>query len=505
MQSRKRSGCTAREENVAGIAGIIGKGATAEKVNGMLETVRHRGPGSTTVQAVPGGVVGIAEMRPSTSAASREVENGPPVVLLDGVLYNRRLDSSSGTAVLRELYKGQGTGCFPELDGSFACAVADGSQVIIARDGVGARPLVYGTGPDGTFYFASEAKALRAFVEEVQELPPARCFSSVTGLESFRPFSPPVPEFDGPEEAARVLRELVIQAVERAMSGGEVGGVSLSGGLDSSIVLAVARDLDPRIKAFSSTIKDHPGEDLAYARLMAREADVELYVYELTDEDIAEVIPTSIWHLESFDEDCVSGFVANYYTSRLASRFTDCVLVGEGADELFGGYFRELASISEPAEQERVARKLLEVAYNTALRRLDRAWTANSVEYRPPFLDAAVAAFSNKIPLDLKVYAAEHAAETPVEKWILREAFRDLLPAEIADRPKLRFARGVGVDSLMDRAVAGKVSQQEFASAPQAERGLRLNSPKELHFYKLFRECFPAGYEGLTVRWDPFK
>ena len=491
---------------MAGIVGIVGRDADHDKVNRMLEAVRHRGPRSCEVFDVAGGVVGIAEMAAAAPGGHRDSEaSSPTTVLLDGIVYNKTQPGMSDAAFVRELYRRSGAECFGQIDGSFSCAIIDGERTIIARDAVGARPMVYGVAGDGALHFASEAKALREDLDTVEELPPGSYFCSRTGLKEFTPYTPPVPDFDGPEEAVRVLRELVVRAVEKTMADGTVEGVALSGGLDSSIVLAVARELTPDLRAFSATIKDTPGEDLEYAQLMARAAGVPLEVYAMTAEDIAAVIPKAVWHLESFDEDCVSGFIANYYTSHLASQWTDRVLVGEGADELFGGYFRELTSISDAAERERVARKLLAVAYNTALRRLDRAWTANSVDYRAPFLDAAVVAYADKIPLDLKVYVSKQAPDTPVEKWILREAFREMLPREIAERPKLRFARGVGVDALMDRAVAGAASEEELASTPASALGLTFGSAKELHFYRLLREFFPAGYERLTARWDPFK
>ncbi len=483
---------------MSGIAGIIGNGAKIDKLGSMLEAICHRGPGRCKRTALVQGVVGSVEMGFFPPEPDGE-KNSAPVVLLDGSLYND--GSESDTSLVRGLYRRLGKKSFSNLDGSFACAIVDKDETILARDAVGARPVMYGTGPDKTFYFASEAKALREHLDEVHELMPGHIFSTVEGLQPFSPFASQVPDFDSPEEAARVLRELIIRAVEKAVSTGPIMGVSLSGGLDSSIILAVAREFNPDLKAFSATIKEHPGEDLEYARLMADRSGIKLYTYALDNEDIVLAIPKAVWHLESFDEDCVSGFIANYYTSRLASEYTDCVLVGEGADELFGGYFREFRDIAETDEKERVARKLVDIAYNTALRRLDRAWTANSVDYRAPFLDPAVVAFSEKIPLDLKVYIGER----PVEKWILREAFRDMLPGEIADRPKLRFARGVGVDSLMDQAIAGKVSSGDFEACRKTEQGLMLGSPKELYFYRLFRKYFPKGYEKLTVRWDPFK
>jgi len=188
----------------------------------------------------------------------------------------------------------------------------------------------------------------------------------------------------------------------------------------------------------------------------------------------------------------------------MISDYTNCVVVGEGADELFGGYFHELQDIPDAEEKERVARKLVAIAYNTALRRLDRSWLANSVNYRTPYLDPEVVAFSNKLPMELKVRYDEGEART-VEKWILRRAMRKWLPDEIANRPKLRFAGGTGVDDLMDELTADKVSEEEYRNNGQSEGGLELFSPKEVYYYQLFQNHFPVGYESMVARWDPFK
>jgi asparagine synthase (glutamine-hydrolysing) len=237
---------------------------------------------------------------------------------------------------------------------------------------------------------------------------------------------------------------------------------------------------------------------------MAQYLGLEHHTYEITDDDITSLIPEAVWYMETFDEDCVSGAIANFYTSKMIASFSNCILVGEGADELFGGYFRELKDIPDRNQKEEIAKKLVRIAYNTALRRLDRGWFSNSVSYRTPYLDPEVVAFSNKIPMDLKLYYDRGKARE-IEKWILREAFRDWLPEEIADRPKLRFAGGTGVDDLMDELTSDKVTEEDFRNNPKTDSHLTLNSPKELYYYRLFREHYPQEYESLVVRWDPFK
>ncbi len=488
---------------MSAITGIVGKKVDRQQLDKMIKLLRHRGPDNIHLKLMENGGVAVVEMSLSPRSTASVAREDNPVVLLDGDLYNDIPDGMSNVDSLRDCYIKEGKKCFSKLDGSFSCAILDGDETILVRDAVGSRPMIYQQ-QDGILYFASEAKALLDYSTDVSELPPAHYFSSKEGLTSFKPYSPTIPDFNTPEEAAKVLEKLFINAVKKQMADGAVKGVALSGGLDSSVTAAVAKSFDPNIKLFSTTIKRYPSKDIKFAKLMADYLDLEHHIYEITDEDIKDLIPEAVWFMETFDEDCISGAVANYYTSKMISDFTNCVVVGEGADELFGGYFKELKDIPTLEEKERVARKLVQIAYNTALRRLDRSWLINSVNYRTPFLDTEVIAFSNAVSMDLKVkYDAKQARN--VEKWILREAMRDWLPAEIADRPKLRFAGGTGVDDLMAELTADKVSEQEFKENSETKGGIKLNSPKELYYYRMFQERFPIGYETMVARWDPFK
>jgi asparagine synthase (glutamine-hydrolysing) len=488
---------------MSAITGVYGKKMNPGQLEVMLEKIRHRGPDKSSIKTFADGGCAVGELSLSARSTPAIAGEKTPIVLVDGEIYNSLPDGKSNVEFIRDLYMKEGKNCFPILDGSFSCAIFDNDALLLARDSVGARPLIY-QNLDGCLYFASEAKSLLGFVSSVEELQPGHFYSSKLGLKKIEDHVPDVPDFETPEEAAKILEELLIKAVKKRMEDGAVKGVSLSGGLDSSIMASVAKSIDPTVKLFSTTIQRYPSKDIKFAKMMADYLGLEHHIYEITDDDIRTLIPEAVWYMETFDEDCVSGAIANFYTSKLIVDYTNCVLVGEGADELFGGYFRELKEIPDKKQKEEIARKLVRIAYNTALRRLDRGWLSNSVNYRTPYLDPEIVAFSNKVPMELKVYDDKNQGRE-VEKWILREAFRNWLPNEIADRPKLRFAGGTGVDDLMDDLTQDKVNEKELKEIPMTENNLELNSPKELHYYHLFQKSFPKGYESLVERWDPFK
>jgi len=489
---------------MAGIVGITGCSETkidSSRVENMLEAVKHRGTHEPIVKTTSSTCFGCIGFSPEVIS-----QDSLPYVIMDGMLY--RDDSRqemSDTDFLRKQYMSHGKEALSKVRGSFACAIIDEDECIIARDHVGSRPLIYQETPQGGLMFASEAKALKDYTDCVEELPPGHYYSSKEKLKQFNEPDPgfKLPhEWDTSEASLKKVRDVVIQAVEDIVTNIEgIGGVSLSGGLDSSIILAVASQYNKNIQAFTSTLKVNHGEDLKYAKLMADYLGVKLHIYEITLEDIQNIVSKAVYYLESYDQDCITGFIANYYNSRLAKEHVDSILVGEGADELFGGYFRELDDISDPEEQERVAKRLVDVAYNTALRRLDRGWMSNSVDYYAPFLNPSVVTMAQDIPLDLKVYQPNGK---PIEKWILREAFKDMLPDEITWRPKLRFARGVGVDDQLEKCIPDNLDEEALKKTPKSKKGITFQSPTELYLYNIFKKHFPEDYEGLTCRWDPF-
>ncbi|MCJ7541104.1 MAG: asparagine synthase-related protein [Desulfobacterales bacterium] len=493
---------------MASIAGIISKHGkidfnSTKQLGRMLKLMRHRGPDNSVIRTLMDdrGALGANEINLTPKTTYTTSMSEAPYILFDGELFNDRADEQCDVELFKEYYEKHERDCFKYLNGSFSCAIVEkDEEVILARDHVGARPLFFGS-DNGVFYFSSEMKGLKDHIQfDVQELPPGCIYSSKKGMKNFEPFQPQLPEIGDIEQTAKTLRNLLIDAVKIRMDG--VGAVSLSGGLDSSIIAVIAKEFNPHIKLVTGAVEKAPGPDLENAKLMAKYLDLEHHIYMITEDDIKNYISDAVWHLESFDEDCISGIISNFYVSRKVKEFTNLVFVGEGADELFGGYRMVLKNpkVKSDEQRERLAQKLLEIAYNTALRRLDRAWMANAVVYQTPFLDTRVVAFSRKIPMQWKIYG-----EKQIEKYILREAFRDMLPEKIANREKLRFAMGTGMDDVMDDIISEIINPDEIKHRPKAAYGLPFASFKELYYYDEFLQQFPPSYEKQTIRWDPFK
>jgi asparagine synthase (glutamine-hydrolysing) len=487
---------------MAGIAGIVGRDR-ADNVRRMIETINHRGPDTVRNHHTDALAAAVCASRLSPARGDGFAADAGLAVLFDGEVYNDRPDGESDAQVALGLYRRHGRAFAGHLEGVFACAVVDGDEVVLARDAVGVRPMYVGTDGDaGGAAFCSEMKGLVGVSEDVWELPPATTWSTATGLAGFLPYYPPVHVPTGVDEAIARVREVLLAAVERRIADGAIGACLLSGGLDSSIIACAAHHLGLRdVPLVTVGVEGAP--DLANAEIVAEQLGMEHKVHLFTPEEIEHSVPRAVRVMESFDEDCVSGTIANLFASALADESTNCILSGEGGDELFGGYHL-LKELPTEAQRLNMMHRLIEVAHNTAVQRLDRAMMANAINYRTPFIDTEVVALALQLPVRWKIHPTADGRQ--VEKWIIREAFRDLLPDAIYRRDKLRFSGGTGTDGLMDRLAEDKVAAGEFEELRLTEAGYRLNSPKELWYYRLFREAFPAAcFERLVGRWDPGK
>ncbi len=486
---------------MAGIAGIFGNPTGKGIIEKMLNTIKHRGPDSTEIYQNKNIAAGVVASNLSKVRGNGFAKEGDIVVFFDGEIYNKRGQAKSDAEVVIDLYKKYGWNFPAYLDGVFACAVSNGSDALLARDAVGVRPIYWGGTKEGKLCFASEMKALVGIAIDVWELGPKTIYSLNNGIRTYVPRYPEIEIPTSSQEAAKRLREYLFRAVERRLEDGAVGGVFLSGGIDSSIIAAIASELKPGMPAFTVGIEGAP--DLENAVIMAKHLGIKHHICNFGIDDIIGLIPKAVKSLESFDEDCVSGSIANLVASSFASKSTNCILTGEGGDELMGGYLL-LKELPTDEERLKMVGRLTDIAYNTALQRLDRAMMGNSVNYRTPYIDPEVIAFCLQIPVQWKIHDCSDGKL--VEKWLLREAFKDMLPNEIYTREKLRFSGGTGTDNLMDKAAEDKIEYSEFEQSRHTPGGYYLNSPKEFWYYKLFKENFPLlCFEKLVARWDPNK
>ena len=480
---------------MAGIAGTTSGSKDVLEV--MLDRLHHRGPGGEWIHLGRRVALGCRVLPSEANHPGRAyAQMADTVAAIDGHFYSEDGGQLPEANLLIGLYRRFGPAFVERLDGDFALCLAAGNELILARDPVGLRPLFYGD-KDGELCFASEMKALLGLCTEVVELPPGHVYTQRQGLQQFQRLECSVPEFDSPEEAARILANLLRDSVEARLKDGSVGGVLLSGGLDSSIIACLAREFQHNLKTFTVGTGLNDSEDLGLARQMAQFLGTEHYDYIYGEREIEQVLPQVIYYLESFDEDCVYGAVANYFAARLAAQHTDCVLCGEGADEFLGGY-HELKEARNEAEFLRLTEDLIGNAYHTGLQRLDRMMAAHSLEFRPPFLDDRVTVFCAKIPPAWKVYGKEKD-----EKWILRKAFAGSLPDNILNRMKQPFASGAG-SAKLTKLIGQRAGSKGDSIYEPAKPTIALKSEAEAYYYRLFKEKFPDdSLEKLVTRWDP--
>jgi asparagine synthase (glutamine-hydrolysing) len=232
---------------MAGIAGIQGKNSSRDTVQSMLHTLQHRGPDQMEIQQTETLCAGVISADLSAERGNGFAQKGNVAVWLDGDIYNERAQGQSDAELVLDMYGKHGRTFPGHLKGVFACAVQDGEHLMLVRDNVGVRPLYYGKTDSGQGCFASEMKALVGIAAEVHELHPSTSYTSGIGVAGYVSHYPAVCVPNSPSQAADALRQTLLQAVERRMQDGAVGACLLSGGLDSSIIAAIAHQLDPKL------------------------------------------------------------------------------------------------------------------------------------------------------------------------------------------------------------------------------------------------------------------
>ena len=251
----------------------------------------------------------------------------------------------------------------------------------------------------------------------------------------------------------RELRLVLEAAVRKWMVADVEVGSFLSGGLDSSVIAALAaRAIDRPLKTFAVGTAGSP--DLSAARAVAEHIGSDHHELVFTADNVAEVLPHVIYHLESADVDLVRSAVPTHFASTLARRHVKAVLTGEGADELFAGYAYHHAYARKPRALADEITRSLGAMHNINLQRVDRITMAQGLEARTPFLDRDLIDFAQSIPASLKMKIVDKATHETTEKWILRKACEDLLPTDLVWRKKAQFDEGTGTVGALDQAIS---------------------------------------------------
>ncbi|MEL7563757.1 MAG: asparagine synthase B [Dehalobacterium sp.] len=480
---------------MCGIAGVFGTRYEKEKMNQILKKIRHRGPDDYGTFISKEATFLHARLSIIDVDGGKQPifnETGTICIIFNGEIYNykklRKLlkqehtfSTNTDTEVVLHLYEEMGEDCFPLLDGMFALAIYDGEKgLFLARDPLGIKPL-YICEDKKNVYFASEMKALLGVAPNFKEFPAGSYYQFGKGYHKFFSLKKEMEPVTGMEEAIGGVYHYLKEAVNKRLMSDVPLGVFLSGGLDSSIIAALAAQEIPGLNTFAVGMEG--SEDLKYARLCADYLGTNHHEFLYTLDDMLDILPKVIYYLESYDAALVRSAVPNYFLSRLASEHVKVVLSGEGADELFSGY-HYLKKFS----QKDLNKELLEITgalHNTNLQRCDRMSMAHGIEARVPFLDVNFVRYALSIPVSMKIGPDNQ------EKWVIRQAFSQIIPQEIAFRKKKKFSEGAGSFQAFAEVAEKTISDAGFARAVAASSGHRIKNKEELMYYRIFREYYP--------------
>ena len=493
---------------------------------------RHRGPDWSGVHVDEGAILvheRLAIVDPAGGAQPLLSEDGDLVLAVNGEIYNHAtlkdalrqpyaFQTASDCEVINALYREEEPTAFlNRLNGIFAFALWDraNGRALIARDPIGVVPLYWGHDAEGRLRVASEMKALADDCADVAPFPPGHWYDSATGA-LVQYYARPWRHYEaveGVEVALAELRGAFEAAVHRQLMTDVPYGVLLSGGLDSSLVAAVAaryarhRVEDggrseawwPRLHSFAIGLKGSP--DLAAAEVAAKALGTVHHGFEYTFEEGLDALPEVIRHIETYDVTTIRASTPMFLLARRINAMgVKMVLSGEGSDEIFGGYLYFHKAPNAREFHEELVRKLDALHHYDCLR-ANKSMMAWGVEPRVPFLDREFLDVAMRMDAACKMVRKGDAGPQRMEKGVLRAAFEGYLPDEILWRQKEQFSDGVGygwIDGLKAHAEA-QVSDRVLAAA---DKRFPVNPPttKEAYWYRhLFEQFYPSRAAAETV------
>ena len=496
------------------------------KVLTMSRKLRHRGPDWSGIYCGKTAILAherLSIVDPQSGGQPLFSPDGKLILAVNGEIYNHReirekykdkyeFRTGSDCEVILALYRDKGISFLEDLSGIFAFALYDeeNDDFLIARDPIGVIPLYIGFDNDGKVYYASELKALEGFCDRYEPFLPGHYYSGKEGKMT-RWYTRDWSSYDAVkdnETSIPLLRESLETAVRRQLMSDVPYGVLLSGGLDSSVISAIARkyasrriETDgkneawwPQLHSFAVGLEGAP--DLAKAKEVAEHIGTVHHEIHYTIQEGLDALRDVIYYIETYDVTTVRASTPMYLLARvIKSMGIKMVLSGEGADEVFGGYLYFHKAPDAKAFHEETIRKLSKLYLYDCLR-ANKALCAWGVEGRVPFLDKEF------LDVAMRINPADKMCPgKTIEKKVVREAFADMLPESVAWRQKEQFSDGVGyswIDTLKEYT-SQAVSDEQMAHA--AER-FPINTPmnKEEYFYRsIFAEYFPSDSAAASV------
>lgn len=500
--------------------------ALRKKALEMAKKIRHRGPDWSGIYCGKTAILAHERLSIVDPQSGRQPLFSPDrkqVLAVNGEIYNHRdirkqyagryeFQTGSDCEVILALYRDKGINFLEDLNGIYAFALYDEEKddFLIARDPIGVIPLYIGRDKDGKVYCASELKALEGFCDEYKPFLPGHYYLGSEGKMK-RWYKRDWMEYDAVKDnggSAADIRVALEAAVKRQLMSDVPYGVLLSGGLDSSVISAVAKlyaskriETDsrqdawwPQLHSFAVGLKGAP--DLAKAREVADHIGTIHHEINYTIQEGLDALRDVIYFIETYDVTTVRASTPMYLLARvIKSMGIKMVLSGEGADEVFGGYLYFHKAPDAKAFHEETVRKLSKLHLYDCLR-ANKSLAAWGVEGRVPFLDKEFLDVAMRLNPKLKMCPGK-----TIEKKIVREAFADMLPESVVWRQKEQFSDGVGyswIDTLK-QITAEAVSDEQMAHA--AER-FPINPPmnKEEYYYRsIFEEYFPSDSAARSV------
>lgn len=518
--------------------------ALRRKALNMSKKIRHRGPDWSGIYCGRSAILcheRLSIVDPQSGRQPLFSPDGKQILAVNGEIYNHRdiraryagkyeFQTGSDCEVILALYRDKGVDFIEELSGIFAFALYDEEkdEFLIARDPIGVIPLYIGYDNEGRVYCASELKALEGYCDRYEPFLPGHYYWSREGKmkpwykrdwtsydnvkDNYTPAATNATQVDAGVDAYKVqvdaLRDALDNAVCRQLMSDVPYGVLLSGGLDSSVISAVAKkyaarriETDgrnsawwPQLHSFAVGLKGAP--DLIKAREVAEHIGTVHHEINYTIEEGLDAVRDVIYYIETYDVTTVRASTPMYLLARvIKSMGIKMVLSGEGADEVFGGYLYFHKAPDAQAFHEETVRKLSKLYMYDCLR-ANKSLSAWGVEGRVPFLDKEFLDVAMRLNPSVKMCPGK-----TIEKKIVRDAFGGLLPESVAWRQKEQFSDGVGyswIDTLKD-ITSKAVTDEQMARA--AER-FPINPPmnKEEYYYRsIFEEYFPSESAARSV------